>query len=97
MDPSKTYYDPEAAQRPSPQLTRAELKSMSPEQVVQADENRQLEVIKTGRDPIDAERRGERWATPDEIAEALQAAAADANQQRQAARAAARAEGIDVR
>ncbi len=97
MDPSKTYYDPEAAQRPSPQLTRAELKSMSPEQVVQADENRQLEVIKTGRDPIEVERRGERWATPDEIAEALQAAAADANQQRQAARAAARAEGIDVR
>lgn len=96
MDPSKTYYDPEAAQRPSPQLTRAELKSMSPEQVVQADENRQLEVIKTGRDPIEAERRGERWATPTEIAEALQAAAADANQQRQAARAAAKAEGLDV-
>ena len=96
MDPSKTYYDPEAAQRPSPQLTRAELKSMSPEQVVQADENRQLEVIKTGRDPIEAERRGERWATPTEIAEALQAAAADANQQRQAARVAAKAEGLDV-
>lgn len=96
MDPSKTYYDPEAAQRPSPQLTRAELKSMSPEQVVQADENRQLEVIKTGRDPIEVERRGERWATSDEIAEALQAAAADANQQRQAARAAAKAEGLDV-
>lgn len=95
MDPNKTYYDP--AQRPSPQLTRAELKSMSPEQVVQADEAGQFTVIKTqGRDPIDAERRGERWATPDEIAEALQAAAADANQQRQAARAAARAEGLDV-
>ena len=97
MDPSKTYYDPEAAQRPSPQLTRAELKSMSPEQVVQADEAGQFTVIKTqGRDPVDAERRGERWATREEVQEALQAAAADANQQRQAARAAARAEGLDV-
>ncbi len=96
MDPSKTYYDPEAAQRPSPQLTRAELKSMSPEQVVQADENRQLEVIKTGRDPIEVERRGERWATSDEIAEALQAAAADANRIRTKQRAQARAEGVDI-
>ena len=42
------------------------------------------------------ERRGERWATPTEIAEALQAAAADANQQRQAARVAARNEGLEV-
>ena len=96
MDPNKTYFDPAAAAKPAPQLTREELRMMTPEQVVQADENRQLEVIKTGRDPIEVERRGERWATSDEIAEALQAAAADANQQRQAARAAARAEGLGV-
>ena len=92
------YYDPEAAAKPAPQLTRAQLKAMAPDDVVRADEAGQFEVLKNfGRDPIDAERRGERWATPDEIAEALQAAAADANQQRQAARrAAARAEGLDV-
>lgn len=97
MDPSKTYYDPQAAQRPSPQLTRQELRAMTPEQVVAADENRQFEVIKTGRDPIDAERRGERWATRDEVQEALQAAAADRNRIKTEARSQARAEGIDVR
>ncbi len=96
MDPSKTYYDPEAAQRPAPQLSREELRMMTPEQVVQADENRQFEVIKTGRDPIDAERRGERWATPTEIAEALQDAAADANRIRTEQRGQARAEGVDI-
>ena len=96
MDPSKTYYDPEAAQRPSPQLTRAELKSMSPEQVVQADENRQLEVIKTGRDPIDAERRGERWATEEEAIAQMRAAVDEADRMRQANRVAARQEGLEI-
>lgn len=98
MEAGKQYYDPDAARRPAPQLTKAEMRMMDPDDVVRADEAGQFTVIKSQRrDPVDAERRGERWATPDEIAEALQAAAADANQQRQAARrAAARAEGLDV-
>ena len=80
-----------------PQLTRADLARLSPQQVVSADDLGQFEVLKSqGRDPIEVERRGERWATPTEIAEALQAAAADANQQRQANRAAARNEGLEV-
>ena len=91
------YYDPAAAAKPAPQLTREELRMMTPEQVVAADEALQFAVLKSqGRDPIEAERRGERWATPTEIAEALQAAAADANQQRQAARVAARQEGLEI-
>jgi hypothetical protein len=97
MEAGKQYYDPDAARRPAPQLTKAELRMMTPEQVVAADEAAQFEVIKTGRDPIDAERRGERWATPDEAQAALQAAAADRNRIRTEARAQARAEGIDVR
>jgi hypothetical protein len=81
----------------APQLSRSDLARLTPEQIVQADESRQFEVIKTGRDPIDAERRGERWATPTEIAEALQAAAADRNRIKTEQRAQARAEGVDVR
>ena len=91
------YYDPDAAARPAPQLTRAQLKAMAPDAVVQADNLGQFQVLKSqGRDPIEVEARGERWATPTEIAEALQAAAADADQQRQANRAAARNEGLEV-
>ena len=91
------YYDPAAAAKPAPQLTKAELKAMDPDDVVRADAAGQFECLKNfGRDPIEVERRGERWATPTEIAEALQAAAADANQQRQANRAAARNEGLEV-
>ncbi len=91
------YYDPAAAAKPAPQLTREELRMMTPEQVVAADEALQFAVLKSqGRDPIEAERRGERWATPTEIAEALQAAAADANRIRTEQRAQARAEGVDI-
>ena len=97
MDPNKNYFDPAAAAKPGPQLTREELRAMTPELVVQADENRQFEVIKTGRDPVEAERRGERWATREEVQEALQAAAADRNRIKTEARSQARAEGIDVR
>ena len=97
MDPNKTYFDPAAAAKPAPQLTREELRMMTPEQVVAADEALQFAVLKSqGRDPIEAERRGERWATPTEIAEALQAAAADANRIRTEQRAQARAEGVDI-
>ena len=97
MEAGKQYYDPDAARRPAPQLTKAEMRMMDPDDVVRADEAGQFTVIKSQRrDPVDAERRGERWATREEVQEALQAAAADANQQRQAARAAARAEGLDV-
>ena len=95
MEAGKQYYDP--ARRPAPQLTKAELRMMDPEQVVAADEALQFAVLKSqGRDPIEAERRGERWATPTEIAEALQAAAADANRIRTEQRAQARAEGVDI-
>ncbi len=97
MEAGKQFYDPQSAQRPAPQLSKAELRMMSPEQVVQADENRQFEVIKTGRDPVEAERRGERWATREEAQEALQAAAADRNRIKTEQRAQARAEGVDVR
>ena len=91
------YYDPAAAAKPAPHLTREELRMMTPEQVVAADEALQFAVLKSqGRDPIEAERRGERGATPTEIAEALQAAAADANRIRTEQRAQARAEGVDI-
>ena len=91
------YYDPEAAAKPAPQLTRAQLKAMAPDAVVEADTAGQFAVLKSqGRDPIDAERRGERWATPTEIAEALQDAAADANRIKTKQRAQARAEGVDI-
>ena len=98
MDPSKTYYNPELASRPAPQLTRKELRAMSPEQVVEADTAGQFAVLKSqGRDPVEAERRGERWATREEAQEALQAAAADRNRIKTEQRAQARAEGVDVR
>jgi hypothetical protein len=91
------YYDPQAAQRPPPQLTRAELQAMRADDVTRADEAGQFECLKQfGRDPIDAERRGERWATPDEAQAALQAEATAAANQRQANRAAARNEGLEV-
>jgi hypothetical protein len=54
-----------------PQLTRADLARLSPEQTVQAHENGQLEVVLSGRDPLDFERRGERRATDAEAAQAI--------------------------
>lgn len=92
------YYDPDLAQRPAPQLTKEQLTAMSAEQVVEADTAGQFAVLKSqGRDPIEVERRGERWATRDEAQEALQAAALDRNRIKTEARAQARREGIDVR
>jgi len=91
------YYDPQAAQRPAPQLTRAELKAMDPDDVVRADAAGQFECLKNfGRDPIDAERRGERWATDEEAIAQMRAAVAEANNQRHANRVAAKAEGLEL-
>ena len=53
-----------------PQLTRADLARLTPEQVVTADDLHQLEVVKTGRDPLPFERNGERRATAAEDAQA---------------------------
>jgi len=92
------YYDPEAAAKPAaPQLTRAQLKAMAPEDVVRADALGQFECLKQfGRDPIDAERRGERWASEEEAIAQMRAAVDEADKQRQANRAAARNEGLEV-
>lgn len=61
------YYDPNPP--PSPQLSKADMKRMTPDQIVRADDAGQFAVVKQGRTPVDAERRGERWASADEIAE----------------------------
>jgi hypothetical protein len=53
-----------------PQLSRADLAALSPEDVVRADDMHQLEVLKSGRDPLDFERTGQRKATPAEDAQA---------------------------
>lgn len=61
-----------AGGRVAPQLTRADLKTLSPQEVVQAHANGQFRVLlEKGRDPIDPEIRGERWATDAEHAAAL--------------------------
>ena len=91
------YYDPAAAARPAPQLTRAQLKAMPPEAVVEADNLGQFEVLKSqGRDPIDAERRGERWATEEEAIAQMRAAVDEADRMRQANRVAARQQGLEI-
>ncbi len=91
------YYDPAAARRPAPQLTKAEMRMMDPDDVVRADEAGQFTVIKSQRrDPVDAERRGERWATRDEAQEALQAEARDLARFKDEQRAQARREGVDI-
>ena len=91
------YYDPGAARRPAPQLTKAEMRMMTPEQVVAADEAGQFTVIKSQRrDPVDAERRGERWATRYEAQEALQAEARDLARIKDEQRVQARREGVDI-
>jgi len=97
MEAGKQYFDPDAARRPAPQLTKAELRMMTPEQVVAADEAGQFTVIKSQRrDPVDAERRGERWATRDEAQEALQAEARDLARIKDEQRVQARREGVDI-
>lgn len=91
------YYDPAAAARPAPQLTKAELQAMRADDVVRADEAGQFEVLKNfGRDPIDAERRGERWATEEEAIAQMRAAVDEADRMQQANRAAARNEGLEI-
>ncbi len=91
------YYDPAAAARPAPQLTKEQLTAMAPEDVVRADALGQFECLKQfGRDPIDAERRGERWATEEEAIAQMRAAVDEADKQRQANRVAAKAEGLEL-
>ena len=91
------YYDPAAVARPAPQLTRAELQAMRADDVVRADEAGQFECLKQfGRDPIDAERRGERWASEEEAIAQMRAAVDEADKQRQANRAAARQQGLEI-
>ena len=49
-----------------PQLTRAQLRDLPPDDVVRAHEAGQLEVITTGREPTRQEQAGERWASAEE-------------------------------
>lgn len=56
-----------------PQLSRADIKKLTPAEIVKAQEAGQFDVLmSTGRDPIGVERRGERKAT---VLEDVQAAA----------------------
>ncbi len=54
----------------APQLSRSDLSRLTPAEIVQADDNGQTEVIKSGRDPLPFERSGERRATEAEDAQA---------------------------
>ena len=54
-----------------PQLSRADLASLSPAQIVQAQEAGQLDAVLSGRDPLAFEKAGERRATPEEAAQAI--------------------------
>ncbi len=62
-----------------PQLSKADLARLTPAEIVQADDHGQTEVIKSGRDPLDFERAGERRATPAEDAEARAVEQAEAD------------------
>lgn len=75
-----TYFDPVAAGRPAPQLTREDMKRMSPEQLVAADDAGQFVVLKgQGRNPLPFEAKGERLATAaeDQAARAAERQAAE--------------------
>lgn len=54
-----------------PQLTRADLATLSPAEIVQAQEAGQLDAVLSGRDPLAFEKAGERRATPEEAAQAI--------------------------
>ncbi len=60
------YYDP--SPNMPPQLSRAQLAEMDPDDIVQADQLGQFEVIRTGRDPLPFEAAGQRRATTEEDA-----------------------------
>ena len=53
-----------------PQLTKADLKTLTPEQIVAAQDLGQFEVVTSGRDPLPFEKAGERLASPAEDAQA---------------------------
>lgn len=65
-----------------PQLSKADLARLSPAEIVQADDAGQLEVIRSGRDPLEFEARGERRATEAEAAQAIADQQAEADQAR---------------
>lgn len=66
----------------APQLSRSDLSRLTPAEIVQADDNGQTEVIKSGRDPLGFERRGERRASAAEDAQARADQQAEADQER---------------
>lgn len=80
----------------APQLSRSDLSRLTPEQIVQADDAGQCEVIRSGRDPLEFERRGERRATEEEAIAQMRAAVDEADRMRQANRVAARQEGLEI-
>ena len=80
----------------APQLGKADLGKMTPEQIVKADELQQFAVLRSGRDPLPMERSGQRLARPDEVAAAARDAKAADNKNRQDAVIAARAEGLNL-
>ncbi|MEZ5130082.1 MAG: hypothetical protein R2703_16670 [Micropruina glycogenica] len=95
--PATEYYDPAAAGRPAPQLTKAQLSAMSPDDVVRADDLGQFEVLKSQhRDPIAAEQRGERWATPAEAQAQLAAERAAVTRMKHDQLIEAKKNGLDV-
>jgi hypothetical protein len=79
-----------------PQLSKADLARLTPAEIVQADDAGQCEVIRSGRDPLEFERRGERRATEEEAIAQMRAAVDEADRMRQANRAAARNEGLEI-
>lgn len=91
------YINPAAAGRPAPQLTKAQLSAMSPDDVVRADDLGQFEVLKSQhRDPIAVEQRGERWATPAEAQAQLAAERAAVTRMKHDQLIEAKKNGLDV-
>ncbi|HRY08343.1 MAG: hypothetical protein KDC40_12325 [Actinobacteria bacterium] len=93
MERPAEYYSPDDPTI-APQLSGADLKRMTPEQIVKADELQQFAVLRSGRDPLPMERAGERLARPDEVAAAARAAKAAENKAKQDRLIDAKKEGI---
>lgn len=79
MSESQNYVRPGAI---APQLSRADLAALTPQEVVRADAAGQLDIIKSGRDPLPFESRGERRGSAEEDAQARAEAAAHARVER---------------
>ena len=93
MERPAEYYSPDDPTI-APQLSGADLKRMTPEQIVKADELQQFAVLRSGRDPLPMERSGQRLARPDEVAAAARAAKAAENKAKQDRLIDAKKEGI---